>query len=150
MLAQRGLARQDAGGSVQRGRTDGRPDRTFATPEHYVSTLSHDLASINEPHRRGVVEDLEANAKAAGLTLFGLKDRRQGIVHVVGPEQGLSAVDLEGQTTTGPDGVVDRFEIDPFRKDCLLAGTDDISFTLGQSDRIAAFENAYEAKVRWL
>jgi 3-isopropylmalate/(R)-2-methylmalate dehydratase large subunit len=67
-----------------------RPDRTFATPDHYVSTLSHDLASINEPHRRGVVEDLEANAKAAGLTLFGLADRRQGIVHVVGPEQGLS------------------------------------------------------------
>jgi 3-isopropylmalate/(R)-2-methylmalate dehydratase large subunit len=67
-----------------------RPDRTFATPDHYVSTLSHDLASINEPHRRGVVEDLEANAKSAGLTLFGLKDRRQGIVHVVGPEQGLS------------------------------------------------------------
>jgi 3-isopropylmalate/(R)-2-methylmalate dehydratase large subunit len=67
-----------------------RPDRTFATPDHYVSTLSHDLASINEPHRRGVVEDLEANAKAAGLTLFALNDRRQGIVHVVGPEQGLS------------------------------------------------------------
>jgi 3-isopropylmalate/(R)-2-methylmalate dehydratase large subunit len=67
-----------------------RPGRTFATPDHYVSTLSHDLASINEPHRRGVVEDLEANAKAAGLTLFGLSDRRQGIVHVIGPEQGLS------------------------------------------------------------
>jgi 3-isopropylmalate/(R)-2-methylmalate dehydratase large subunit len=67
-----------------------RPDRTFATPDHYVSTLSHDLASINEPHRRGVVEDLETNAKAAGLTLFGLADRRQGIVHVLGPEQGLS------------------------------------------------------------
>src|SRR6516165_1703460 len=67
-----------------------RPDRTFATPDHYVSTLSHDLASINEPHRRGVVEDLEANAKAQGLTLFALSDRRQGIVHVIGPEQGLS------------------------------------------------------------
>jgi len=67
-----------------------RPDRTFATPDHYVSTESHDLASINEPHRRGVVGDLEANAKAAGLTLFGLADQRQGIVHVVGPEQGLS------------------------------------------------------------
>jgi len=62
-----------------------RPDRTFATPDHYVSTLSHDLASINEPHRRGVVEDLEANAKAAGLTLFGLSDRRQGIEHRDGP-----------------------------------------------------------------
>jgi 3-isopropylmalate/(R)-2-methylmalate dehydratase large subunit len=67
-----------------------RPDRTFATPDHYVPTLSHDLASIKESHRRGVVEDLEENATAAGLTLFGLADRRQGIVHVVGPEQGLS------------------------------------------------------------
>jgi 3-isopropylmalate/(R)-2-methylmalate dehydratase large subunit len=74
----------------ERGLAVRRPDRTFATPDHYVSTLSHDLASINEPHRRGVVEDLEANAKAAGLTLFGLSDRRQGIVHIVGPEQGLS------------------------------------------------------------
>jgi 3-isopropylmalate/(R)-2-methylmalate dehydratase large subunit len=74
----------------EKGLTVRRPDRTFATPDHYVSTLSHDLASINEPHRRGVVEDLEANAKAAGLTLFSLRDRRQGIAHVVGPEQGLS------------------------------------------------------------
>jgi 3-isopropylmalate/(R)-2-methylmalate dehydratase large subunit len=74
----------------EKGLTVRRPDRTFATPDHYVSTLSHDLASINEPHRRGVVADLEANAKAAGVTLFGLSDQRQGIVHVVGPEQGLS------------------------------------------------------------
>jgi 3-isopropylmalate/(R)-2-methylmalate dehydratase small subunit len=59
-------------------------------------------------------------------------------------------VDLEAQTAAGPDGAVDRFEIDPFRKECLLAGTDDISFTLGHAERIAAFENAYEAKVRWL
>jgi 3-isopropylmalate/(R)-2-methylmalate dehydratase small subunit len=60
------------------------------------------------------------------------------------------AVDLEAQTATGPDGGVDSFEIDPFRKECLLAGADDISFTLGHGERIAAFENAYEAKVRWL
>jgi len=60
------------------------------------------------------------------------------------------AIDLEAQTVTAPDGSVDRFEIDPFRKECLLAGTDDISFTLGHRDRIAAFENAYETKVRWL
>jgi 3-isopropylmalate/(R)-2-methylmalate dehydratase large subunit len=67
-----------------------RPDRTFATPDHYVSTLGRDLSAINEPSRRAMVEDLEANARANGVTLFGLKDRRQGIVHVVGPEQGLS------------------------------------------------------------
>ena len=60
------------------------------------------------------------------------------------------AVDLEAQTVTGPDGAIDRFEIDPFRKECLLAGTDDISFTLGHGARIAEFENAYEAKIRWL
>jgi 3-isopropylmalate/(R)-2-methylmalate dehydratase small subunit len=60
------------------------------------------------------------------------------------------SIDLEAQTVMEPDGVVDGFEIDPFRKQCLLAGTDDISFTLGHRGRIAAFENAYEAKVRWL
>jgi 3-isopropylmalate/(R)-2-methylmalate dehydratase small subunit len=59
-------------------------------------------------------------------------------------------IDLESQTVSGPDGVVDRFEIDPFRKECLLAGVDDISFTLGHSGHIAEFENAYEAKIRWL
>jgi 3-isopropylmalate/(R)-2-methylmalate dehydratase large subunit len=74
----------------EKGLKVARPDRTFATPDHYVSTLGRALASINEPHRRAMVEDLEANAKASGVTLFGLADQRQGIVHVVGPEQGLS------------------------------------------------------------
>jgi 3-isopropylmalate/(R)-2-methylmalate dehydratase small subunit len=59
-------------------------------------------------------------------------------------------IDLEAQTVTAPDGTVDRFEIDPFRKQCLLAGIDDISFTLGHREQIAAFENAYETTVRWL
>jgi 3-isopropylmalate/(R)-2-methylmalate dehydratase small subunit len=59
-------------------------------------------------------------------------------------------VDLGAQTVTGPDGTVERFEIDPFRKECLLAGSDDISFTLAHAERIAAFENAYEVKVCWL
>ena len=73
-----------------RGLPVARPDRTFATPDHYVSTLGRDLKSINEPHRRGMVEDLDTHTAATGVTLFGLNDRRQGIVHVVGPEQGLS------------------------------------------------------------
>jgi len=60
------------------------------------------------------------------------------------------AIDLETHTVTGPDSATDRFEIDPFRKECLLAGTDDISFTLGHRERIAEFENAYEARGRWL
>jgi 3-isopropylmalate/(R)-2-methylmalate dehydratase small subunit len=60
------------------------------------------------------------------------------------------AIDLEAQTVAGPDGTIDRFDVDAFRKECLLAGTDDISFTLGHRERIAEFENAYEATVRWL
>jgi 3-isopropylmalate/(R)-2-methylmalate dehydratase small subunit len=60
------------------------------------------------------------------------------------------AIDLETQTATAPDGTIDRFEVDPFRKECLLAGTDDISYTLGHSERIAGFESSYEATVRWL
>jgi 3-isopropylmalate/(R)-2-methylmalate dehydratase small subunit len=60
------------------------------------------------------------------------------------------AVDLEAQRVTGPDGIVDAFAIDPFRKMCLLAGTDEVSFTLGYGDAVTAFEKAYEAKVPWM
>jgi 3-isopropylmalate/(R)-2-methylmalate dehydratase large subunit len=67
-----------------------RPDRTFATPDHYVATSGRGLSAIYEPNRRSMVEDLEAHARKTGVTLFSLNDRRQGIVHVVGPEQGLS------------------------------------------------------------
>jgi 3-isopropylmalate/(R)-2-methylmalate dehydratase small subunit len=63
---------------------------------------------------------------------------------------GHIAVDLEAQAVNAPDGVPDKFEIDPFRKQCLLAGLDDISFTLGHREQIAAFENAYETTIRWL
>jgi 3-isopropylmalate/(R)-2-methylmalate dehydratase large subunit len=74
----------------EKGLTVRRPGSTFATPDHYVSTLGRTLAAIAEPHRRAMAEDLERHTKAAGITHFGLGDARQGIVHVVGPEQGLS------------------------------------------------------------
>lgn len=67
-----------------------RPGRTFATPDHYVSTLSHEPGAVNEPQRRAMVNDLVAHTRSAGIQLYGLGDVRQGIVHVVGPEQGLS------------------------------------------------------------
>ncbi|MDW8104374.1 MAG: 3-isopropylmalate dehydratase small subunit [Armatimonadota bacterium] len=49
-------------------------------------------------------------------------------------------VDLEGQTLTGSDGFSCRFEIDPFRKRCLLEGLDDIGLTLQHEEKIAAYE----------
>ncbi len=49
-------------------------------------------------------------------------------------------VDLAAQTVTRPDGSVVRFEVDPFRKECLLNGWDDIGLTLRHADEIRAFE----------
>jgi 3-isopropylmalate/(R)-2-methylmalate dehydratase large subunit len=74
----------------KRGLEVRRPDRTFATPDHYVATTGRELSANQDPDRRRMVETLEHNAAAARITLFGIADARQGIVHVIGPEQGLS------------------------------------------------------------
>jgi 3-isopropylmalate/(R)-2-methylmalate dehydratase large subunit len=66
------------------------PERIFATPDHYVPTDAHARHRIADPERRSMVESLEANTRALGIAMFGLDDRRQGIVHVIGPEQGIS------------------------------------------------------------
>ena len=74
----------------KRGLEVRRPDRTFATPDHYVATAGRERPANQDPDRRRMVETLERNAAAARITLFGIADARQGIVHVIGPEQGLS------------------------------------------------------------
>ena len=50
------------------------------------------------------------------------------------------AVDLDSQTVTAPEGAVHRFELDPFRKQMLLSGQDEIALTLGYEAQIAEFE----------
>ena len=74
----------------ERGLQVRHPERTFGTPDHYVSTRSHDLAAIEEPNRREMVTALTDNAREHGFTLFDLGDMRQGIVHIIGPEQGIT------------------------------------------------------------
>jgi 3-isopropylmalate/(R)-2-methylmalate dehydratase small subunit len=59
-------------------------------------------------------------------------------------------VDLEAQHILGPGGATHGFEIDPFRKSCLLAGADEVAFTLSLGEQIDAFEKAYEGRVSWL
>jgi 3-isopropylmalate/(R)-2-methylmalate dehydratase large subunit len=66
------------------------PRRTFATPDHYVPTSSQDVTKISNPEHRFLVEQLAVNSEREGFTMFGLGDPRQGIVHIVGPEEGLS------------------------------------------------------------
>lgn len=65
------------------------PARAFATPDHYVPTHSRDPASIGDPEKRAMATALERDSAEAGIRYFGLEDERQGVVHVVGPEQGL-------------------------------------------------------------
>ena len=60
------------------------------------------------------------------------------------------SVDLEAQTVTREDGKVYRFEIDAFRKHCLLNGLDDIGLTLVDGDAIATFEAKHRASQPWL
>ncbi|WP_428622108.1 3-isopropylmalate dehydratase small subunit [Sedimenticola sp.] len=60
------------------------------------------------------------------------------------------AVDLQAQTLTLSDGEVIGFEVDEFRKQCLLEGLDDIGLTLRHSDEIAAFEQQRRTKAPWI
>ena len=60
------------------------------------------------------------------------------------------AVDLEAQTVTTTDGREIRFEIDPFRKHCLLNGLDDIALTLEKAPAIAAYEDRVAAERPWV
>jgi 3-isopropylmalate/(R)-2-methylmalate dehydratase large subunit len=73
-----------------RGRKVRRPDQIFATPDHGVSTLVHKIEAISDPEQRRVVQLLDRNTRDAGIVHFALDDPRQGIVHVVGPEQGIT------------------------------------------------------------
>ena len=59
------------------------------------------------------------------------------------------SVDLEKQQIVRPDGEVIDFEIDPFKKHCLLNGLDDIALTLQKDDRIGAFEDARKTAQPW-
>ncbi|GBE79152.1 aconitase family-domain-containing protein [Sparassis latifolia] len=77
------------------GRSVRRPDCTLVTVDHNVPTFSRkeftDIGSfVTEPNSRAQCQALEENVKQFGLPYFGMKDRRQGIVHVIGPEQGFT------------------------------------------------------------
>ncbi len=76
------------------GRRVRRPDATIAVVDHNVPTTDR-RAGIAEPESRLQIETLERNVAEFGVPYFPLLDTRQGIVHIVGPEQGIS---LPGMT----------------------------------------------------
>jgi 3-isopropylmalate/(R)-2-methylmalate dehydratase large subunit len=66
------------------------PARAFGTPDHYVPTLGRDLNTIQDPEKRAMALALEDDCERHDIPYFGLSDSRQGIIHVIAPEQGLS------------------------------------------------------------
>ncbi|MDP6603501.1 MAG: 3-isopropylmalate dehydratase large subunit [Rhodospirillales bacterium] len=81
------------------GRKVRRPEATLAVADHNVPTTDRS-AGIDDTESRIQVETLEANCAEFGIACFSMTDVRQGIVHVIGPEQGLT---LPGMTTVCGD-----------------------------------------------
>lgn len=81
------------------GRKVRRPDLTLAVPDHNVPTKDR-TKTIENKEGRIQVETLQKNCKDFGVPLFDLQDIRQGVVHIIGPEQGFT---LPGTTTVCGD-----------------------------------------------
>ena len=81
-------------GMRQRGLKCLRPDKIFCMPDHNTPTHDQDK-TIEDPVSRTQVETLAKNAADFGLNHFGMMNDKNGIIHVVGPERGLS---LPGMT----------------------------------------------------
>jgi len=82
------------------GRRVRAPDKTIAVPDHNVPTTSNRDGGIDNEESRIQVEALDRNAKDFGVVYYPVSDVRQGIVHIVGPEQGWT---LPGMTVVCGD-----------------------------------------------
>src|SRR5471032_1106373 len=67
-----------------------RPEATLAVADHNVPTTPDRALGIKDETSRIQVQTLEDNCKEFGVTYFRMDDKRQGIVHIVGPEQGFT------------------------------------------------------------
>jgi len=75
------------------GRKVRRPELTFATMDHNVPT--DDRYNIKDPIAKAQIDAISRNCKDFGVTLFGLESDKQGVIHIIGPELGIT---LPGQT----------------------------------------------------
>jgi 3-isopropylmalate/(R)-2-methylmalate dehydratase small subunit len=103
-----------------------------------ISTSFADIF-YNNCFKNGILPVIVSRADLAKL----MDDARRGA-------NATLSVDLEAQEIRGPDGGVIRFDIDPFRKHCLMNGLDDIGLTLEKSAHIEAFEKKSVAERFWL
>jgi len=103
-----------------------------------ISTSFADIF-YNNCFKNGILPVIVSRADLAKL----MDDARRGA-------DATLSVDLEAQEIRGPDGGVIRFDVDPFRKHCLMNGLDDIGLTLEKSAHIEAFEKKSATERFWL
>lgn len=95
------------------GRKVRRPENTLAVADHNIPTLNR-AAGISDPDSKLQVETLQRNAAENGIEFFDALDQRQGIVHVIGPEQGFTlpgATIVCGDSHTSTHGAFGAFAI---------------------------------------
>jgi 3-isopropylmalate/(R)-2-methylmalate dehydratase small subunit len=156
---------------LQEGPDAGKPDPTFVLnkPEYKGaeillaernfgcgSSREHAAWAINQYGFRAVIAPSFAdiffsNAGKNGIILVRLSDAEVETLiqrSTANPQHKLT-ISLEDQTVTDPDGFRATFDIDPFRKHCLLNGLDDIGLTLLHEDKLNAYESQHQ-KEFWL
>ena len=85
------------------------------------------------------------------LPLKVTEDQRQALLADAKDEENpVLEIDLPNQIIKRPNGVSIKFDLDPFRKECLLEGLDDISLTLAKKDKIQEYENVRNKSFPWL
>ena len=156
---------------LQEGPDAGKPDPTFVLnkPEYKGaeillaernfgcgSSREHAAWAINQYGFRAVIAPSFAdiffsNAGKNGIILVRLTDAEVEtlIQRATANPQHKLTISLEDQTVTDTDGFHATFEIDPFRKHCLLNGLDDIGLTLLHEDKLNAYESQHQ-KEFWL
>ena len=85
------------------------------------------------------------------LPLKVTEEQRQALLADAKDEENpVLEIDLPNQIIKRPNGVSIKFDLDPFRKECLLEGLDDISLTLAKKDKIQEYENVRNKSFPWL
>jgi len=143
------------------------PGNVFDDPEYQGSPIliagdNFGCGSSRE-HAAWALGDMGVTAVIAPSfsDIFSGNAFKNGILTVVLPQAAVDrllevartdpiAIDLEHQTVTTPFQDRFTFEIDPFRRDCLLNGTDEIGLTLAADSKIAAYEEGIAGQRPWL
>ncbi|MCG8379795.1 MAG: aconitase family protein, partial [Proteobacteria bacterium] len=92
------------------GRKPWRLNTNLAVPDHNVPTVNREV--IEDPVSRLQLETLDSNCRETGITKFEMFDKRQGIVHIIGPEQGASLPGMTivcGDSHTSTNGALGAF-----------------------------------------